>query len=213
MSGSFRRRYAGLWLFGAALGYFEATIVVYLRQLYYPGGFRFPLREMPVDMLAVEVGREAASLLLLLGVAIAAARSRRERWPVFFLTFGIWDIFYYLFLLVLLGWPSSPGTWDILFLIPVPWTSPVWAPVLVALLFVTVSTIRLRRLEAVAPIGYRSCDIALMVVGGLIVLLSFLWNALPVMECAVPSGFPLAVYIPGLLLMAAGSLRGVSDRR
>jgi hypothetical protein len=204
-----RLRYAGLWVFGVTLGFFEAAIVVYLRRIVCPGGFSFPLSDMGSQLLAVELGRELASLLMLGGVALAAARRRREVLPIFFLTFGIWDILYYVFLQVVLGWPGGPGTWDLLFLIPAPWSSPVWAPVLIALLFVAVPTWVLLRGRGS---NYRPSDRWLMVGGGLLCLASFLYNAGLLMEGGVPRHFPLWLYLPGLGLMVWGAVRGALRR-
>jgi hypothetical protein len=200
-----RLRYLGLWVFGVTLGFFEAAIVVYLRRIVCPEGFSFPLGEMGSQLMVVELSRELASLLMLGGVGLAAARSRREVLPVFFLCFGIWDILYYVFLQLVLGWPGSAATWDLLFLIPAPWSSPVWAPVLIALLFVAVpSWILLRRRSS----RYTASDRWAMVAGGLLCLASFLWNAPRLMEGGVPGAFPLWLYLPGLALMAWGAVRG-----
>ncbi len=200
-----RLRYAGLWVFGVTLGFFEAAIVVYLRRIVCPEGFSFPLSDMGSQLLAVELGREAASLLMLGGVALAAARRRREALPIFFLCFGIWDILYYVFLQVTLGWPGSLATWDLLFLIPAPWSSPVWAPVLIALLFVAVPSWLLLRRRGSA---YRPSDRWLMLAGGLLCLAAFLYNAGGLMDGGVPRYFPLWLYLPGLALMAWGAVRG-----
>ena len=35
-----------------------------------------------------------------------------------------------------MGWPDTLRSWDILFLIPMPWVAPVWAPLSVATFFV-----------------------------------------------------------------------------
>ncbi|MFO7950854.1 MAG: hypothetical protein R6U36_10900 [Candidatus Fermentibacteraceae bacterium] len=204
-----RLRYAGLWVFGVTLGLFEAAIVVYLRRIVCPEGFSFPLSDMGSQLLAVELGREAASLLMLGGVALAAARRRREVLPIFFLTFGIWDILYYVFLQIVLGWPGGLGTWDLLFLIPAPWSSPVWAPVLIALLFVAVPSWLLLRRRGSA---YRPPDRWAMLAGGLLCLASFLYNAGGLMEGGVPGSFPLWLYIPGLGLMVWGAVKGALRR-
>jgi hypothetical protein len=123
-----------LWLavFGIAMGLLEAIVVVYLRELYFPGGFRFPLRFIPAQMLRMEILRELATLAMLLSVAMAAAEGFRLRFAVFLFTFGIWDLCYYGFLKVLLDWPPSFLTWDVLFLIPLTWLGPVLAPVICA---------------------------------------------------------------------------------
>jgi len=202
-------RYLGIWVFGVTLGLFEAAIVVYLRRIVCPEGFAFPLESMEGRLLSVELLRELASLLMLGGVALAAARRRREVLPIFFLAFGIWDILYYVFLQLFLGWPGGLAAWDLLFLIPAPWSSPVWAPVLVAALFVTVPSALLLRSR-----DYRYCglDRLLMVIGGLLTLASFLYNAPRLMDGGVPGGFPLWLYLPGLVLMVLGAVRGAARR-
>jgi hypothetical protein len=97
------------------------------------------LREVGIEQtrtLAVEVGREAATILMLAAVAFAVARNAGEWAAAFVITFGIWDITFYVFLKLLLDWPASLFTWDILFLVPVPWVGPVLAPVLVSVVMI-----------------------------------------------------------------------------
>jgi hypothetical protein len=126
------------WLitYAIAMAYVESAVVVYLRALHYPQGFAFPLAPLPPDMVAIEIGREAATLVMLLGVAMLAGKERWERFIAFCVSFGVWDLFYYVWLWLLLRWPPSLLTWDVLFLIPVPWTGPVLAPVVVSILLV-----------------------------------------------------------------------------
>jgi hypothetical protein len=148
----FRRILVALLLFGVAFGYVEAAIVVYLRAIYDPirqrihpqiqPGELFPLIRLGelraegdehVRRLAAEIVREAATLVILTAVALAVARNLREWFAAFMITFGLWDVFYYVFLKVLIDWPASLMTWDLLFLLPVPWVGPVLSPVIVAL--------------------------------------------------------------------------------
>jgi hypothetical protein len=70
---------------------------------------------------------------MLAAIALAVARNARQWTAAFAIAFGVWDIVFYACLKLLLGWPASLFTWDILFLIPVPWVGPVIAPVLVSL--------------------------------------------------------------------------------
>ncbi len=140
-STSYRSTTLAVWLFGITMGYFEAAIVVYLRALYYPGGFSFPLEPIPIDMVAVELGREFASIVMLISVAMIAGRRFWERFGWFLIMFGVWDIFYYIWLRVTIGWPVTLLDWDILFLIPLPWIGPVLAPALVAVLMIVLGTI------------------------------------------------------------------------
>jgi hypothetical protein len=127
-----------LWLliFGLSMGLLESAVVVYLRQLYYPAGFSFPLTSMPLHILSVEIFREMATILMLLSVAWLVGRNITDRFAWFLYTFAVWDLFYYLFLYVFLGWPQSLLTWDLLFLIPVAWVSPVLAPIIVSFTFI-----------------------------------------------------------------------------
>ncbi len=131
------RRTVWLVLYAVAMGFFEAAVVVYLRELYYPDGFRFPLVLLPDRIAWTELARELTTLIMLLAIAMIAGRDRLDRFFVFGFLFGVWDIVYYVGLWVLLGWPESLLTWDVLFLIPLPWLGPVFYPVLISLLLIT----------------------------------------------------------------------------
>ncbi|MEZ5072378.1 MAG: hypothetical protein R2751_15795 [Bacteroidales bacterium] len=133
--------------FAIAMGFLESAVVVYLRALLYPGGFTFPLAPIPGDLAVTEILREAATLVMLLTIGMLSARRFSTRFAWFLYTFAIWDIFYYVFLWALLGWPESLGTWDILFLIPTTWTGPVWSPVLVSLTMIGFALLILTRAE------------------------------------------------------------------
>lgn len=115
-------------IFSIAMGYLESAVVVYIREIYYPEGFAFPLKMMSERVMITELFRELATLVMLAGIGILAGRSRLERFGFFLLSFGVWDIFYYIFLYALIGWPESLFTWDILFLLPTTWVGPVLAP-------------------------------------------------------------------------------------
>jgi hypothetical protein len=131
-----RARLAWLALFGVAFGWLEGAVVVYLRALLYPSGFTFPLAPLEPYLLATELLREAATLVMLAVPAILAAAAWPQRVAAFFVVFGVWDLVYYATLYLVLGWPASLSTPDVLFLIPWPWVGPVWAPALVAALFI-----------------------------------------------------------------------------
>jgi len=137
-------------MFAAAFGFVEAAVVVYLRaalgivpeaavqlnevnritsQLSVPASQLPPIVQ---NMMHVEVAREAATIIMLLSVAMLAARALRDRWAAFLWMFAIWDILYYVGLWATVRWPASLLDVDVLFLIPVPWVSQVWFPVLVS---------------------------------------------------------------------------------
>jgi hypothetical protein len=131
------KRFCIAVVFSVAFGYIEAAVVVYLRAIFYPEGFTFPLVAFGIGaleerLLGTEMGREAASLLLIFTGSWLFGHNRRERFAYFLTIFAVWDIFYYIWLKVLLDWPASIMDWDILFLIPSAWASPVLAPVLVS---------------------------------------------------------------------------------
>lgn len=156
------------------MAYVESAVVVYLRALYYPHGFAVPLAPIPPAMAAVEIGREAATLAMLLGVAMLAGTQRWERCLAFCVSFGVWDLFYYVWLRVLLGWPPSLLTWDVLFLIPVPWIGPVLAPVLVSVALVVGGVLLLRRGTRGEPYTFALPLQVLLLAGALLVLASFM---------------------------------------
>lgn len=198
-----RRLFAWLTLWSVAFGLCEGCVVVYLRQLCYPGqpvdGPLFPLRVVEPLILHTEMAREAATLLMLLGVALLAERRPLRRFAAFAYCFGIWDLVYYATLHVAIGWPASPMDWDVLFLIPAPWTSPVLAPVLVSLALLGAATLVLRRIDEAAVNPFRAGDwVAQVACGGLIVW-SFLWNAEAVERQQPPGPFPWWLYLAGLL--------------
>jgi hypothetical protein len=125
-----------LWvgIFAIAMAFVETMIVFYLRKLYYPSNILFPLNvSMPTQILVLEWIREASTIIMLFAVAVIAGKKVRERFAYFIYAFAIWDIFYYVWLKVILNWPASLMTWDVLFLIPITWASPVLCPILVSL--------------------------------------------------------------------------------
>ncbi len=135
-----------------AFGYIEASVVVYLRAIFYPDGFVFPLAEFGIEtsplwrrLLLTEIGREASTLVLIISGAYLFGRNVRERVAGFMIIFGIWDIFYYVWLKVLVDWPDSIMDWDILFLIPVTWAGPVLAPVLISVVMIIFGLIVVRQ--------------------------------------------------------------------
>jgi hypothetical protein len=133
-----------LVLFSTAMGLLEAIVVVYLRRLYYPEGFTFPLATMPTDIYLTELLREVATIVMLVSISAAVGRSYYERLAYFLMNFAVWDIFYYVFLKVLLDWPATLLDWDILFLIPITWIGPVLAPVLCSLVMLGMTALILR---------------------------------------------------------------------
>ena len=147
------RKKLAIAAFALAFGFVEAAVVVYLRAALgdLPGyhGTLADVRRMaatrdpaqlstpfPQSLLTIEVLRETATMVMLIAIALLAAPRKRERWASFLWAFAIWDITYYAGLWATVGWPGSLKDIDILFLIPVPWVSQVWYPLLVSALTV-----------------------------------------------------------------------------
>ncbi len=128
-------------VFGISMGFVEAAVVVYLRRIYYPEGFTFPLKPLTDNLIGVEVLREVATIFMLSSVAALAGKKLWERFAYFIFCFGVWDIFYYVWLKFLINWPLTIFDWDILFLIPLPWIGPVIAPVTISLMMITLGLI------------------------------------------------------------------------
>src|SRR5438046_2450453 len=171
--GSMKRIVIALFLFGITFGYVEASVVVYLRAIYEPlrqsisprpPNELFPLitpRQLqaagPENLrrLLTELGREAATILMLAAIGLAVARTFHEWAAAFLIAFGVWDISFYAFLKILIGWPASLLTWDVLFLLPVPWVAPVLAPVLASLSMIGVGLLYLVLDWRGRPVGLR----------------------------------------------------------
>ncbi len=134
----FNKKLLYISLFAVAMAYFESAVVVYLRELYYPEGFTLPLKVINNRMIRIELFRELATIIMMITVSAVCGKRFWERFGYFLILFGVWDIFYYIFLKITLGWPSSLFDWDVLFLIPVPWIGPVIAPSLVALIMIII---------------------------------------------------------------------------
>lgn len=196
-------------IFSIAMAYLESAVVVYLRELYYPNGFTFPLILIPDKILMIELGRELATITMLVTIAMIAGKIFTERVAFFLFVFGVWDIFYYLWLKVCINWPESLLTDDLLFLIPVPWISPVLAPVLVSGIFILFSIVALRQTEAGSRIIFMKSDILLILIGVILILFSFVRNFEERLNSTSPVEFMWGVFLFGLMFLSVGFLKPV----
>jgi hypothetical protein len=143
MNGLARER--SQWLivvvFAIGMAWVESASVYYLRAM---TDRLEPYQQNPLPIPGVlgpvELVREAATMVMLLTLGMLAARTWYRRLGYTMIAFGVWDIFYYVFLRVISGWPKSVLDWDVLFLLPLPWWGPVLAPVCIALLMVVWGT-------------------------------------------------------------------------
>jgi len=224
---SMYRIFAALLLFGLSFGYLEAAVVVYLRAIYdpirqqlHPGrkpGDLFPLIT-PDELaqtgpdnakrLAIEVGREAATMAMLAGIALAAGRNFSERVAAFAVVFGLWDISFYAFLKLLIQWPESLSTWDILFLIPLPWVGPVWAPILVSLTMIVCGLVSLR----LGGLRGRPIHWFGILAGALTIVLAFVWDFRNTTAGGMPNSFNWPMFVAGEALGVTGFIAAVRNR-
>jgi hypothetical protein len=180
-----------LWitLFSIAFAFVEASVVVYLRAIYYPEGFAFPLKLMSSHHIAVELSREVATIVMLAAAGMLAGKSRWEKFSYFLIAFGVWDIFYYVWLKLTLHWPATLFDWDILFLIPLPWIGPVIAPVLVSIVMIAGGLLIIRREEREGVFRPTRLMQALVLIGTAVILYSFLNDTDATLGIQVPKAY------------------------
>ncbi len=199
----------GVIFFSIWMAYLESAVVVYLRELYYPEGFSFPIRFIPTRIALIELGREAATIFMLLSIAFLVGRKAWTRLAYFMLAFGVWDVWYYLWLKVFLNWPESLVTWDLLFLIPVPWAGPVLAPLIVALSLVGAALLILRLEHKGYAFRLTKGEWFTLVAAALIIFLSFVLEAPQILRNAVPTTYHWELLVLGELLGGTVLLRAV----
>jgi len=172
------KRFCIVVIFGIAFAYIEAAVVVYLQTIFHPASFTFPLTEFGISplwkrLLPIEIGREAASLVLIFTAAWLFGKNRHQRFAYFAATFAIWDIFYYVWLKILIDWPGRISDWDILFLIPMPWAGPVLAPVLISFTLLLFAVIILYRDSCARALKVTLIEWLGFTLAGLVVVASF----------------------------------------
>jgi hypothetical protein len=178
------------------MGYLEASVVVYLRQIFYPQGFSFPLNPyMPHWLILVELGREFSTLVMLAAMGIITGKNFPQRVAYFLYSFGVWDIAYYASLKLTLGWPPSLLTWDILFLIPIIWVGPILAPIIasITMILLSIGIIYLEKRQGFTPKG-GPIGWSLAGLGAFAIFISFIWDysALIIKNNLLPKFFNLA---------------------
>jgi hypothetical protein len=210
--------------FAIAMAWLESATVYYLRTLvdriepYQPN-------PLPIQGLLgqVELVREMATLVMLFTLGVLAGRTWRARWGYAAIAFGVWDIFYYVFLRMMTGWPRSLFDWDVLFLLPLPWWGPVVAPMAIAVLMIVWGTVV--TLDRPHWKTSRSTRIVwtVTVVGTALALYVFMADSLRQLTAlrdgttyALPTEFNWLAFCAAFVLMSApllaGGVRPRSDR-
>lgn len=202
-------------IYAIAMAWVESAVVFYLRSMInriephqldpFPivGGFGW-----------VELVRESSTIVMLFAVGTLAGRTWRSRMGYFAIAFGIWDIFYYVFLKAMCGWPRSLLDWDVLFLLPVPWWGPVLAPVLISLLMIFWGTVATQFEHKQAPALSNRRVWVLNFAGVVLALYVFMADTLAAVPrgleavCNVlPEKFNWPLFLVAWVLMAAPAIR------
>ena len=67
---SLLKQLSWLIIFSIAMAYLESAVVVYLREIYYPDGFSFPLTPINAYIFITEFWREIATIIMLAGIGV-----------------------------------------------------------------------------------------------------------------------------------------------
>lgn len=172
----YRRKIALIIIFGIFFGLLESIVVIYLRQLFGSGNTLVSSQITPNDIvftlgfvtflkpsasilitqsqriLSLELWRELSTIAMLVSLAFIAGKTLRDRIAFFILAFGIWDVFYYVFLKIISGWPVSLLDIDVYFLIPVAWIGPVATPLIISFVIILAAIWWLRRADQQAKL-------------------------------------------------------------
>lgn len=210
------KRFLWVLVFAVAMAFLEAAVVVYIRGL-------LDLSNGHVSLgpyVRVEMGREAATLVMLVAVGWLAGRTKVQRWAYGLFAFGLWDIAYYAWLKVLLDWPDTLLDWDVLFLLPLRWWGPVLSPVLIASLVCLTAVLAVVRVERGVPLDITRPRVALGVAGALLALYVFISDSLHAwlqgqLDWATlgPTPFKWPLFLLALALLAWPSLAASWPKR
>jgi len=206
------RNWVWVVVFAIAFAWVESAVVVYLREIYFDGGFRFPLvvkwegGKIIDPLVRIEFSREIATIIMLVAVGWVAGRNRFQKFCFFIIAFGIWDIFYYIWLYVMVSWPETLMTWDLLFYVPLPWVGPVITPLLLALAMVVGGSLIIYYDEKGYDIRLRWYDIAVELSCGLLMIVAFCWDWKNIIQIpgdiertGIPNPFAWWLYLPAYL--------------
>jgi hypothetical protein len=211
---SFWRTALAVLLLAVAMGYLEAAVVVYLRAALEAVPGAVPAHEASTlgTFEVVEIVRELATLVMIGAAGWLAGRSGLERLAWAAVIFGIWDIVYYAGLRLTIGWPEAFDTWDLLFLVPMPWVGPVWAPMVVSIALIVFGLAAARRLRAGGTLVLSAAHILAGLAGGALVITSFLIDADRVIGGDTGPWTAWPIFWAGMMLAVVAALSALLAR-
>ena len=219
-AGSFKtifRTWTWVVIFAVAFAWVESAVVVYLRDIFFDGDFGFPLvikweegKRITHPFIRIELGREIATIIMLVSVGWIAGKNGFQKFCFFLIAFGIWDIFYYIWLVYMVAWPTSLMTWDLLFYVPLPWVGPVITPILIAAAMVVAGSLIVYYDNKGYVIGWRRRDTFLEGCCGLLLIVAFCWDWKNILQIpgdiemsGIPNPFAWWLYVPVYLFSIA----------
>lgn len=213
-------RFAAVLIYSVAMGFLESAVVIYLRETTFGNSVQvFPMQLIAPQLARVEIIREAATIIMLLAIGYLAGKNIFQKWMFFVFSFAIWDVFYYFFLAILTGWPNSFGNFDVLFLIPIVWLSPVAAPILISLLLTTASTMLIYISENAEGVKIDLAKFGIFSLGAAIDFYSFTEQSFRIMisqgqkglEGFSPVSFDWLSFWVGFIIMCLAAVKTVTD--
>jgi hypothetical protein len=204
------KRWIWVFIFAVAFAWVEGSVVVYLREIFYGGSFYFPIvvdwndgKYVSNPLTNIELIREASTIVMLAAASWLTRKNAWQRFSFFMIAFGVWDIFFYIWLKVMVNWPESLMTWDILFLIPLPWVGPVITPVLISLAMIAAGSLIIYYDEKGIELKFFWYDWAIILGCGLLMIISFCWDwknivRLPdgIERSGIPNQFLWGLFLP-----------------
>ena len=177
-------RVSWIFILSIAMAYLEAAIVVYLRRLFGIGDLILQVPPFDQQIAAIELGRELATLIMLMAIGLIAGHNFQSRLSFPLIAFGVWDIFYYLWLKVFIGWTKSSLDPDLLFLILLPWWGSVCFPVFISILMITEGEAVLWKTEKEVPIHFPLSFWIPLILGNLLMSHSFMVDAIHILPAS-----------------------------
>ncbi len=213
LSWATHRRWIWISIFAVSFAWVESAVVVYLREIYFDGSFYFPIvvkwedgKRVVDTLMRIEFGREIATILMLVAAGSMAGKNAMQKFCFFMIAFGIWDIFYYFWLWIMVGWPESLMTWDLLFFIPLPWVGPVITPLLIAITMVVAGLLIIFYDEKGCEFHWRWYDWVIELGCGFLMIVAFCWDwkniiRIPdgVLRSGIPNQFAWWLYLPAYI--------------
>ena len=206
------KRFMWVSAYAIAMAFLEAVVVVYIRGL-----LRITNDHVALGpYVTMEMWREVATIVMLAAVGWLAGRRRADRLAYGLFAFGLWDIWYYVWLKVLTGWPETLLSWDVLFLIPLRWWGPVLSPVLIAALICASAVLVVARTERGQRLEITPVNVGSLAAGGLLALYVFMSDSLHALlqgwtdwDTLRPEPFKWPLFLVALALMALPGLTAI----